>query len=189
MEGNDWRNTCRWNTSAERERGMLWGVRLSWSLTQTTPWGDMRNWIMKPRDEVAGWDWAQVPSVMMHRWRKKRHKDPTAETKCSVGSCGWAWRCCRPNYRDDEHSSERELTSWWSRRPAFWVGRRCAGRPRWGSRRRFPQTGWCTARPHTWPSVFPERTGKNRRGTVFHVAVAKCHLGVDEEVRIFFLKE
>lgn len=60
----------RWNTSTERERGMLWGVRLSWSLTQTTPWGDMWNWIMKPRDEVAGWDWAQVSSVMMHRWRK-----------------------------------------------------------------------------------------------------------------------
>lgn len=59
---------------------------------------------------------------------------------------------------DDELFSVCELTSWWSRRPAFWAGRRCAGQPGWGSQQRFQQTDWCTERPHTWPSVSPEHT-------------------------------
>lgn len=59
----------------------------------------------------------------------------------------------------------RALTSWWSRRPASWVGRRCADRPGWGSRQRSPPTGWCTGHPRTWPSVSPRHTGQKHNNT------------------------
>lgn len=179
MEGNDWRNTRRWNASTPTcyyhiyakvstrgSRGCCDESGCPDPSHRPLHEGTCEIELWKPRDEVAGWEWTEVPSVMMHRWRKS-DKDPTTETKCSVGSWGSAWRCCRPNYCDDEHSSEHELTSWWSRRPAFWAGRHCASRPRWGSQRRFPQTGWYTARPHTWPSVSPERTGKTSVPTSF----------------------
>jgi len=67
-----------------------------------------------------------------------------------------------PIISEKELLSVCELTSWWSRLPVFWAGRHCADRQGWGSRRRSPQTDWCTGRPHTWPSVSPERTEKEK---------------------------